>query len=117
MNWDPQLLFSQATRISGIVKEIEEARSAFLKNQISDALDEGKNMWKELRHLGLIPDELNSHFAGVSVSDVDSILESSGHEGFEFKPITINDVILAISHFSCQARGEDEIPQSVILQA
>ena len=119
-------------------KEIEEraedARSAFLRNQTSDALDEEKNMWEELRHLGLIlkfkealhgfnPNELNSHFAGVLVSpledtaDVDSILEGSGYEGFKFKPITINDVILAISHFSSQARGEDEIPQSVILKA
>ena len=62
-------------------------------------------------------------FAGVSVSplednvNVDSILEGSGHEGFKFKPITINDVILVISHFSSQARGENEIPQSVILKA
>ena len=83
-------------------------------------------MWKELRHLGLIPkpkealqgfspNELNNHFAGVSVSpqednvDVDGILEGVGREGFYFKPVTINDVILAISHFSSQARGEDGI--------
>ena len=91
-------------------------------------------MWKKLRHLGLIPkpkealhifspNELDSHFAGVSVSpledaaNVDSILEGSGYEGFKFKLITINDVIFAISHFPSQARGENELPQSVILKA
>ena len=67
MNWDPQLLFSQATRISGIAKEIEEARSAFSKNQISDALDEGKNMWKELRHLGLIPKHKEALYGFINV--------------------------------------------------
>ena len=45
-----------------------------------------------------------------NTTDEDSILKGSGHEGFKFKPFTINDVILAISHFSSQARGEDEIP-------
>ena len=49
--------------------------------------------------------------------DVDGILEGVGGEGFTFKPVTINDVILAIYHFNFQARGEDEIPQSVILKA
>ena len=55
---------------------------------------------------GFSPNELDSQFAGVSVSpledvvDVNSILEGSGHEGFKFKPVTFNDVIHAISHFS-----------------
>ena len=34
-------------------------------------------------------------------------------EGFSFKPMNFNDVIIAISHFSSQARGADGIPQSV----
>ena len=61
-------------------------------------------MWKELRHLGLIPkpketlhglslNELNNHFAGVSVApqednvDVDGILEGVGREEFNFNPL------------------------------
>ena len=72
---------------------------------------------------GFSPNELNSHFAGVSVppleetADVDNILENASHDGFKFKPVTSNDVILAISHFSSKARDEDEIPQSVIVKA
>ena len=106
----------------------------FKKNQISEVIDELKDIWKELGHLGLIPkpkealhgfspNELISHFAGVSVSpleetvDVDYILENVSQGIFKFKPVTSNDVILAISHFSSQAKGEDEIPQSVIVKA
>ena len=117
-----------------IKKRTEDASSTFLKNQISEALNEGKNIWKELRHLGLIPkpkealhgfspNKLNSHFGGVSVFpleetlDVDNILRNASQDGFKFKPVKINDVILAISHFSSQAMGQDEIPQSVIVKA
>ena len=95
-----------------IEERTEDARSAFLKNQISEALDEGKNMWKELRHLGLIPKskealqgfrsrELNSLFANASVSpledavDVNDILQNASIAGFKFKTVSIN----AISHF------------------
>ena len=52
------------------------------KNQICEAIDDGKNIWKKLRHLRLIPklkealhgfspNEMNSHFAGVSVSPLE----------------------------------------------
>ena len=70
----------------------------FLKNQISKAIDGGKDIWKELRHLGLIPkpkealhgfspNELISRFAGISVSpleetvDVDNILKNASRMG------------------------------------
>ena len=36
---------------------------------------------------------------------------------FSFKPINFNDVVIAISHFSSQARGVDGIPQSFIVKA
>ena len=42
---------------------------------------------------------------------------SHNPEGFSFKPINFNDVVIAISHFSSQARGADGIPQSVIVKA
>ena len=75
-----------------IEERTEDARSAFLKNQISEALDGGKNMWKELRHLGLIPkpkealhgfspSELNSHFAGVSVSPLEDAVRRKRYFG------------------------------------
>ena len=38
-------------------------------------------------------------------------------KGSSFKPINFNDVVIAISHFSSQARGADGIPQSVIVKA
>ena len=115
-NRDPELLREFLKLRKEIEERTKDARSALLKSQ-SDTLDEGKNMWKELRHLGLIPkpkealhgispNELNNHFAGVSVSpqednvDVDGILEGIGRKRFNFKPVMINDVILAISHFS-----------------
>ena len=35
-------------------------------------------------------------------------------EGFAFKPVSLSDVILAVAHFTSQAKEEDDIPQSVI---
>ena len=67
--------------------------------------------------------ELNYHFAGVSVSpleetvDVDNILENASQDGFKFKPVTSNDVILVIFHFFSHARCENEIAQSAIVKA
>ena len=67
----------------------EVARNAYLQARIGDAFDNKKNMWKKLRHLGLLPemedalhgfspDELNIYFAGVSVRP--SVrLASGGH--------------------------------------
>ena len=115
------------------IERTEDVRNAISKNQISKALDEEKNIWKKLQHLGFIPkpkevlygfspNELNSHFWGVSVSslketvDADKILENASQDGFKFKPVTSNDVILAIFHFFSEARGEDKIPQSVIVK-
>ena len=118
-------------------KRIDErtdlAKTSYLQARLSDALSDG-NVWKELRGLGLIPkhtedlngftpDELNCHFAGVSVSPRDEseiyrrIISMGNSEDFSFKPINFNDVVIAISHFSSQARGADGIPQSVIVEA
>ena len=100
-----------------------------------DTLDENKNIWKEMRNLGLLPQrkeddlhgfkpgELNAHFAGISVSPLENIdeamdiIQSASEEGFFFKPINLTDVILAIFHFSSQARGTDGIPQNIIVKA
>lgn len=81
-----------------------------------------KNIWKELRNLGLLskardelhgfsPDQLNTHFARVSVSqterDVDlvNILAAASNDGFTFRAVTFSDVDLAVAHVSSQAKG------------
>ena len=92
-------------------------------------------IWKEMRNLGLLPErkeedvhgltpgELNAHFAGISVSPLENIEDamdtilSANEEGFSFKPVSLSDVIIAISHFSSQARGADGVPQKVIAKA
>ena len=57
----------------------EAARCAYMHNKISDTLGSGKNFWKKMRNLGLIPktsdalhgfmpDELNDHFSSIPIS-------------------------------------------------
>ena len=78
---------------------------------------------KEEDRGGFTPGELNEHFAGISVSPLENLEDAmdiilSADEGFfSFKPVTISDVVLAISHFSSQARGADGVPQNVIVKA
>ena len=110
------------------------ARCAFMHNKINDVLDSNKNFWKELRKLGLLPgnsdalhgfmtDEINDHFAGISTSlheDLQGMrqqLQNAPLEGFSFQPVSENDVVLTVSHFKTQARGEDGMHQSVIAKA
>ena len=72
---------------------------------------------------GFMPGELNATFAGISYSPLENLEEAmdiispTTEDGFSFKPININDVILAILHFSSQAKGVDEVFQSVIVKA
>ena len=62
-----------------IVERSEDARIFFLRDQIGISLDEVKDIWEELGQLRLLPkpkgalhgfgpDELNAHFASVSIS-------------------------------------------------
>ena len=111
-------------------------RDSFLQNKIFEALDNGEDMWKELRKLGLLPktqirvelhgftpEELNSHFAGVSVSteecedNLNKVMATASDVGFTFNKVTFSDVVLAVAHFFSQAKGEDGISQSVIAKA
>ena len=123
---------------SGLRKEVseltEQERTRYISCKLTDTLDNKRNFWRDLRNLGLLPsaaselhgfslDELNRHFAGVSYSSTENpldalnVIESAPDEGFSLNPITLSDVILAVSHFSFQARGEDDIPQGVIAKA
>ena len=112
----------------------EAARNNYYREQIADALDNGKDIWRELRNLGLLPtpksdlhgfspNDINSFFAGVShsptenLNDIEDLINTASSDGFNFTEVTLNDVILAIKHFSSQATGDDGIPHKVIAKS
>ena len=72
---------------------------------------------------GFTTEEVNAYFASISISLHEEyshssiIIDSASATGFSFKPVTITDVILAVSHFKSQAKGEDGIPQSIMAKA
>ena len=86
-----------------------------------------------MRSLGLIPKvsdalhgfspELNLHFSNISISPSEdptmsvNIVNNSSPAGFTFHAVSIHDVILAVSHFRSQVKGDDGIPQSIIAKA
>ena len=110
------------------------ARSRFYRDQIDNALNNIQDVWRKLRYLGLLPtpksdlhgispDYLNSYFSGVSTSalenidDVTQLIDNASENGFSFVEMTLNDVILAVAHFSSQAAGDDGIPQKIIAKS
>ena len=111
---DSRLLLQQFIDLE---KEIEErsenARRAHMNNCISDGLGSGKNFWKEMHDLGLIPkasdalrgfmsEELNTDFSNIAISSTENLAESlngisaTSKEGFCLSQVTENDVILAV---------------------
>ena len=44
-------------------------------------------------------------------------MATASDEGFTFNKVTFSDVVMAVAHFSSQAKGEDGIPQSLIAKA
>ena len=109
-------------------------RCAFMHTKIEEAKGENKNVWKELRNLVLLPSpraelhgfttkKINTYFASISISPHEkyshssNVINSASATGFSFKAVTINDVILAVSHFKSQAEGECGIPESTIAKA
>ena len=110
------------------------ARNTFINGRLDDAITSGQNFWKELKHLGLLPnpkselhgfspDDLNIHFSKVCFSEyensqeISEIIMPASENGFKFHEVTLNDVILAIKHFKSQATGNDGIPQSIIAKS
>ena len=63
---------------------------------------------------GFTTEEINVYFASMQSHNT---IESANINGFSFRPVKVNDVILAVSHFKSQAKGADGIPQSVIAEA
>ena len=45
------------------------------------------------------------------------VISKASENGFRFTPVDFNDVVLAVAHFSTQAKGIDGISQSVIARA
>ena len=97
-------------------------------------LGNGKNFWKELRSLGLIskasdtlhgfmPEELNQLFSNIAISSTENPVQSLNTilsapiEGFRLSEASELDVVLAVSHFRSQTKGEDGIPQSFVAKA
>ena len=117
-----------------IVELTETASNSFYQEQINNTLNNNKDIWCELRQLrlmpklksdfyGFLPDELNAHFAGVSTSssvnldNINELIANASNDNFKFTEVTLNDVILAVAHFSSQAIGDDDIPQRIIAKS
>ena len=105
-----------------------------MHNRIGDTLDRGKIFWKEMRNLklipktsdalhGFMPEELNKYFSSIPISSSEDLadfftsISAASLESFPFTEVSEYEVILAVSHFKSQARGENGIPQSVIARA
>ena len=112
----------------------ESARNAYYREHIADALGNNKDIWRELRHLGLLKspksdldgfslNDINSFFASVShsptenLSDIDDLINNTSNDGFSFSEVSINDIILVVSHFKSQSTGDDEILHIVIAKS
>ena len=112
----------------------KRVRTDYVHKRLKKTLDDNDNFWKEFRNLGLLPksaeglqgfslNDLNNHFAAVSCSSSESpdeainIVNTAPDEGFTFKHVSLNDVILAVAHFTSQGKGKDGIPQSVVAKA
>ena len=72
---------------------------------------------------GFLPKELNLHFSNISISPSENpaislnIINGASPEGFVFRKVSVNDAILAVSHFKNQAKGNDGIPQRIVAKA
>ena len=131
---DP-LLLKESISLSNQIEELSElARNTFYQEQISDALNSNQDIWRKLKHLGLLPkpktdlhgflpNDIKAYFASVSTSfsenlaNADEIIANCSNYGFNFIEVTLNDVILAVKHFSSQATGDDGIPQRIIAKS
>ena len=117
-----------------VERRTKTALNCYLQNNVTGALHNNKNIWKKLKHIGLLPtsddalhgftpDELNAHFSGVFVLPEENvkiaadIINAAGENGFAFKPVSLADVHAAVKHFTSQAIDEDGIPQSVVAKA
>ena len=116
-------------------QSIESARLNYYTNRLS-VISDTKELWKELDHLGLtsksthhVPafsaEELNAHFANIpsnqnapSTSEfLDSLLLEDASHAFRFSEIGLSDITKETTMSLSQARGADEVPQSICYAA
>ena len=85
-----------------------------MQNYITDALDNNKNMSKELRHNILLPktEDVLHDFSSVQLNA--NFSSVPGENGTAFKPVSLDDVRAAVKHFTTQTSGKDGIPQNVV---
>ena len=130
-----KLLLTELIKLSEQIEILSNTtRNSFIHGRLDEAVTNGQDFWRELRHLGLLPnskselhgfspDELNNHFSKVSYSDseyldeMEDTIVSASDNGFNFNEINFNDVVLAVAHFKSQATGIDGIPHSVIAKS
>ena len=128
-------LLTDLIRLNEQVEHLTDvAKNSFLHDRLDEAITNGQDFWRELKHLGLLPnprsdlhgfspDELNSHFSKVCFSDSEDRLEmtdiilSASDDGFKLREVTLSEVILAVKHFNSQATGVDGIPHIVIAKS
>lgn len=130
---DPELYKQFVELRRNTEEETDRARTKYLRNKINEAR-KSNAVWKELHNIGLLPkpkgdlngftpQELNDHFAKVSISQNENadtlkdIVSNAPEEGFAFSKISLKDVKEAVAHFSSEAVGEDGIPHSIISKA
>ena len=79
------------------------------------------DIWKKLWRLGLSKPKKASHgFNSDELNTRDGlirVLHKTVDDGFKFRPATFADVVLAISYFSSQGGGENEIPFSAVVES
>lgn len=120
-------------------EQIEDARLEFYWVRLRGLTDQRK-IWKELRHLGVVPDskpnitnfnaeELNAHFASVSFDpaapSLSQCLDRLGEErredcrlgSFDFSDVLLADLSRAVDRSTSQAIGVDDLPQIFIKTA
>ena len=61
--------------------------------------------------------EVTSVSAEESEEDLNEVMALASEEGFIFSKVTFSEVVLAVAHFSSQAKREDGISQGVIAKA
>lgn len=101
--------------------------SMFTSIEISDVMENKKNVWMKLHHLGLClstsealygftPDELNEHHLHPSFRKPREITSHNLlpilNNGYTFQSLSTNKAIMAVSHFKSQAKKDDgRLPQ------
>ena len=76
---------SELLQLTEEIESLSEiAQNTFIRARLDEAIDNNRDIWREMRQLGLLPtprsdlhgfspDDLNRYFAGVSTSSTENI--------------------------------------------